>query len=303
MSCGRRRPVLCCLGVAVALRLETRTCRVCGVDRPVAEMMMRVGVCVSCWRERRRRHARRLAFARWVERLESCPAPDPAPARALRVLLADARARGLSFAVAWAVSLPQAVAGLDCGEAADWSEALAWARPFFDAGWPSRALSRSVSATHTPTTTISRPEQLAVAALSLQTQRPPPPLAILAKPADTHRLKVLADGFSEPSSIGRFARADGSGWAAMLVRMLNLFAVDAVDAAADHVIGRLAGDADHLMAIPIPNGISARERADMLDHHGRVVAEIRRRGWRVRSHVRTLGTGSVIAIDLLGRDE
>jgi len=89
----------------------------------------------------------------------------------------------------------------------------------------------------------------------------------------------------------------------MLVRMLNLFAVDAVDAAADHVIGRLAGDADHLMAIPIPNGITARERADLLDHHGRVVEEIRRRGWRVRSHVRMIRAGMVVAIDLLGRDE
>jgi len=301
VSCGRRRPVLCCLGVAVALRLETRTCRVCGVDRPVAEMMMRVGVCVSCWRERRRRHARRLAFARWVERLESCPAPDPAPARALRVLLADARARGLSFAVAWAVSLPQAVAGLDCGDLASLFACLAF------------TIRNNVTAGHViflgrisaplGRTGLCIPQQFAVAALSLQTQRPPPPLAILAKPADTHRLKVLADGFSEPSSIGRFARADGSGWAAMLVRMLNLFAVDAVDAAADHVIGRLAGDADHLMAIPIPNGITARERADLLDHHGRVVEEIRRRGWRVRSHVRMIRAGMVVAIDLLGRDE
>jgi len=89
----------------------------------------------------------------------------------------------------------------------------------------------------------------------------------------------------------------------MLGRMINLFAVDAIGTAADYVIAALAGDPDHLMAILIPNGITARERADMPDHHGRVVADIRRRGWRVKTHVRNLPGGSVFAVDLLGRND
>jgi hypothetical protein len=67
------------------------------------------------------------------------------------------------------------------------------------------------------------------------------------------------------------------------------------------VIAELKDDPDAVMSIPIPNGISARERADLLDHHGAVVAEIRSRGWCVKTHIRTLSTGSVFAIDLLGR--
>ena len=80
------------------------------------------------------------------------------------------------------------------------------------------------------------------------------------------------------------------------------FTVDEVNAAADYIISELESDRDSLIALPIPNGISARERADLLDHHGQVAAEVRRRGWQVKTHVRTIPTGQVLAFELLGRD-
>jgi len=85
-----------------------------------------------------------------------------------------------------------------------------------------------------------------------------------------------------------------SGWA--------YFTVEEINAAADHVIDELRDDPDSVLTLPIPHGISARERTDLLDHHGAVVDEIRRRGWRVRTHVRHLPSGSVFAIDLAGND-
>jgi hypothetical protein len=80
------------------------------------------------------------------------------------------------------------------------------------------------------------------------------------------------------------------------------FTVDEIDAAAGHVISELSDDPDSVLTLPIANGISARERADLLDHHGAVVREVRRRGWRVNTIVRNLPTGTVFAIDLVGRD-
>jgi hypothetical protein len=76
------------------------------------------------------------------------------------------------------------------------------------------------------------------------------------------------------------------------------FTVDNISAAADHVIAELKDDPDSVIALPIPNGLTARERADLLNHHGAVVREIRRRGWPVRTHVRHTPAGSVFAIDL-----
>jgi hypothetical protein len=79
---------------------------------------------------------------------------------------------------------------------------------------------------------------------------------------------------------------------------ITRFTVDQVREGADHVIAELRDDPDEVMMIPIPNGMTARERRDMIDHHGRVVAEIRKRSWPVKTHVRTTPTGSVLAIDL-----
>jgi hypothetical protein len=47
------------------------------------------------------------------------------------------------------------------------------------------------------------------------------------------------------------------------------FTVDQIGAAADHVIAELQDDPDSVIALPIPNGITVRERADLLNHHGR----------------------------------
>jgi hypothetical protein len=76
------------------------------------------------------------------------------------------------------------------------------------------------------------------------------------------------------------------------------FTVDQVNAAADHVIDELRDDPESVLMIPIPNGISAHQRADLLDHHGAVIAEIRRRGWHAKAHVRHTPTALVLAIDL-----
>ncbi len=84
---------------------------------------------------------------------------------------------------------------------------------------------------------------------------------------------------------------------------MSYFTVDQVTEAADHVISELEHDPGQVMALPIPNGLSARERADLLDHHGAVAAEVRRQGWKVKTHVRTVpDAGQVFAFELLGRD-
>ena len=54
--------------------------------------------------------------------------------------------------------------------------------------------------------------------------------------------------------------------------------------------------------MPIPHGIGARERADLLDHNELVAKEIRRRGYPVKLHVRHMDAGEVLAIDLVGGD-
>jgi hypothetical protein len=74
------------------------------------------------------------------------------------------------------------------------------------------------------------------------------------------------------------------------------FPVDQIVAAADHVIDELRDDAYSLVALPIPHGLRSLERSDLLDHHRAVVAEIRRRGWRVRTNVRHVANGDVFAI-------
>ena len=79
---------------------------------------------------------------------------------------------------------------------------------------------------------------------------------------------------------------------------ISYFTVDQVQQAADHVIAELSDDPDSVLAIPIPNGISARERADLIDHHQAVVDEVKRRGWSAGAVVRTTPAGSVLAIDL-----
>jgi hypothetical protein len=76
------------------------------------------------------------------------------------------------------------------------------------------------------------------------------------------------------------------------------FTTDQVNAAADHVIEELKDDPGSVIALPIPNGLTARERADLLNHHGAVVREIRRRGWQIKTHVRHTPAGCVFAIDL-----
>ena len=58
------------------------------------------------------------------------------------------------------------------------------------------------------------------------------------------------------------------------------FTVDEINAAADHTIAELRYDPDAVMSTPIPNGLEPRQRAELIDHHGAVLAEIRRRGWR-----------------------
>jgi len=80
--------------------------------------------------------------------------------------------------------------------------------------------------------------------------------------------------------------------------MLTRFTVDQVCQAADHVIAELHDDPDSVLMLPIPNGLRARERTDLLDHHNAVVTEIRRRGWQVKTHVRHPPNGTVLAINL-----
>jgi hypothetical protein len=77
------------------------------------------------------------------------------------------------------------------------------------------------------------------------------------------------------------------------------FYADEISDAADQVIDELRDDPDSVMALPIPHGLSARERADLLDHHDAVVAEIRSRGWNVKTIVRQLPQGTVFAIELV----
>jgi hypothetical protein len=77
------------------------------------------------------------------------------------------------------------------------------------------------------------------------------------------------------------------------------FTVGEVGTAADYVIDELRDDPDWVIAMPIPNGISAMERALLFDHHEAVAKEVRRRGWTVRTHVRHLPDGTVLAIDLV----
>ena len=77
------------------------------------------------------------------------------------------------------------------------------------------------------------------------------------------------------------------------------FRVDDVEAAAaDHIISQLADDPDSVMALPIPHGITAHERADLLDHHHAVAQEIRRRRHDLTTHVRHTPQGEIIAFDL-----
>jgi hypothetical protein len=76
------------------------------------------------------------------------------------------------------------------------------------------------------------------------------------------------------------------------------FTVDQINAVADHVIAELKDDPGSVIALPIPHGLTARDRANLLSHHGAVVREIRKRGWLVKTHVRHTPAGSVFAIDL-----
>jgi hypothetical protein len=81
------------------------------------------------------------------------------------------------------------------------------------------------------------------------------------------------------------------------------FFANEISAAADYVIAELHDDPESVLMIPIPNGITARQRADLLDHHDAVVTEVRRRGWQVKTHVRHPPSGTVLAINLPGREE
>jgi hypothetical protein len=79
--------------------------------------------------------------------------------------------------------------------------------------------------------------------------------------------------------------------------------VDQVQAAADYVVDALGNDPDAVVMIPVPNGISARERRDLIDHHQDVIEALRGRGWLdVRAIVRHTPTGSALGIDLRPSD-
>ena len=78
------------------------------------------------------------------------------------------------------------------------------------------------------------------------------------------------------------------------------FQVNEITAAADHVIAELEHDPGSVMLLPLPHGLSPRERADSIDHPAAVVAEIRDRGWGVKTHARNTPAGSAFAIELLG---
>ena len=71
---------------------------------------------------------------------------------------------------------------------------------------------------------------------------------------------------------------------------------DDIDGAADRIIEELAGEPDAVMALPIPYGLSPRERANLIDHHQAVASEIRRRGHEVEALVQRLPQGEVLAI-------
>jgi hypothetical protein len=76
------------------------------------------------------------------------------------------------------------------------------------------------------------------------------------------------------------------------------FTVNQISEAADHIIAELQDDPNSVITLPIPNGLSARERADLFDHHDALVSELRRRDLKVVAHVRYTITGAVLAIDL-----
>lgn len=56
------------------------------------------------------------------------------------------------------------------------------------------------------------------------------------------------------------------------------------------------GDADdHVMALPIPYGLTAGERASEISRHQAIVDELRAAGWPVEVHLRRIETGEVLA--------
>jgi hypothetical protein len=81
------------------------------------------------------------------------------------------------------------------------------------------------------------------------------------------------------------------------------FTVDQIREVADHVIAELKDDPDGVMTIPLPNGLTPRERRDLIDHHHAVIREVKRRGWSsAKAIVRHTPDGSVLAIDLCPPD-
>jgi hypothetical protein len=72
---------------------------------------------------------------------------------------------------------------------------------------------------------------------------------------------------------------------------------DQVNAAVDAVIGKLLDNPNAVIAIPIPSGLSARERGELIDRAHHVVHEIRWRNWPVKGQIR----GQTFLIALEGR--
>jgi hypothetical protein len=64
------------------------------------------------------------------------------------------------------------------------------------------------------------------------------------------------------------------------------------------VLAELSDEPDSMLTLALPHGISARERADLIDHYDGVVRELRGRGHRVRKHVRRYVDGEVLVFDL-----
>jgi hypothetical protein len=57
-------------------------------------------------------------------------------------------------------------------------------------------------------------------------------------------------------------------------------------------------DSQSVLSMPIPYGLPPQDRADSIDHYGRVVAELKRRRMTVRLATRNVSNGTVLFVIL-----